>query len=881
MAQPTQQILNVETIRGKIKKVNSSDTLVIWSRGANGAPSDTMVHLANLVAPKVAAYTPDMKQVDEPYAWTAREILRKELVGQDVTCEVEHRSPKAVFCHVYKGTSADGESLNESIVSRGLANVRDVSRKSEKYDKLKELLEQAKASKVGIWADDASTHLRKIVWQVNDVNSFIAKNKKKPLKAVVESVHPNACGIRAFVQLDGTHYYLTVNIAGIRGPSEESNLRPRAIYYLEIGLLQQDVEILLEGAGNNGQLFGFIKHPQYDVAKGLVENGLVQTQDWSLSSMDPVYASTLRNAEKVAKQKRLCIWKDYKEAPKPAAVSGGNSTAKVIEVVAADMLVVKEGDTLRKIFLSSIKPPRKELGKEQQGKVTMAQRMYQQPLLFQAREFLRTRLIGKNVQVQVDYIQPKSDNFPEKVCCTVKFNGQNVAEQLVAAGLATVIRYRQDNDQRSSHYLELQEAEGLAQQKQVGVHAKKEPEPMRVADLQGDLIKSKQYFTSLQRGNPNSGIVEFVSSGSRLRVYCQKHNCVFTLLLNGIQCPRSGRPESGGAPAQKGDPYGDEAMQFTRDLCLQHQIEMEVESQDKNGAMIGMVTLDKKNLSVELVKNGLASVHHYSAEKTRYYTELKNAEEAAKAKKLRIWENYVEPTFEETVVPEVQEDTKSTRKVEPKNVMVSEVTSTVSKFYVQFNQDGPKLEELQAKLQKELQNPGLGGTFKRGDRAAAKFLDGNWYRVKIEKIVKGVAELVYIDYGNRGECEVSKLQPLPAGFNAPDFAHPCNLAFVKMPKDEDELASARKTFSEDVSNAELKMNVEYEFNGEKYVTLKSDDVDIGKALITDGFAYFEPRKGERYKKICEEYEKAQEEAKTERRNLWEYGDAREDEEDRK
>lgn len=74
---------------------------------------------------------------------------------------------------------------------------------------------------------------------MNDVNSFIAKNKKKPLKAIVEGVHPNACGIRAFVNLDGNHYYLTVNIAGIRGPTEESNLRPRAIYYLEIGLLQQ------------------------------------------------------------------------------------------------------------------------------------------------------------------------------------------------------------------------------------------------------------------------------------------------------------------------------------------------------------------------------------------------------------------------------------------------------------------------------------------------------------------------------------------------------------------------------------------------------------------------------------------------------------------
>ena len=35
----------------------------------------------------------------------------------------------------------------------------------------------------------------------------------------------------------------------------------------------------------------------------------------------------------------------------------------------------------------------------------------------------------------------------------------NIAEALVSKGLATVIRYRQDDDQRSSHYDELLAAE--------------------------------------------------------------------------------------------------------------------------------------------------------------------------------------------------------------------------------------------------------------------------------------------------------------------------------------------------------------------------------------------------------------------------------------
>lgn len=42
---------------------------------------------------------------------------------------------------------------------------------------------------------------------------------------------------------------------------------------------------------------------------------------------------------------------------------------------------------------------------------------------------------------------------------TYLFCCRNIAEALVSKGLATVIRYRQDDDQRSSHYDELLAAE--------------------------------------------------------------------------------------------------------------------------------------------------------------------------------------------------------------------------------------------------------------------------------------------------------------------------------------------------------------------------------------------------------------------------------------
>lgn len=51
------------------------------------------------------------------------------------------------------------------------------------------------------------------------------------------------------------------------------------------------------------------------------------------------------------------------------------------------------------------------------------------------------------------YVTFPQTESPVSLCC------RNIAEALVSKGLATVIRYRQDDDQRSSHYDELLAAE--------------------------------------------------------------------------------------------------------------------------------------------------------------------------------------------------------------------------------------------------------------------------------------------------------------------------------------------------------------------------------------------------------------------------------------
>lgn len=325
---------------------------------------------------------------------------------------------------------------------------------------------------------------------------------------------------------------------------------------------------------------------------------------------------------------------------------------------------------------------------------------------------------------------------------------------LVEKGLATVVRYRQDDDQRSSRYDELLSAENQAVKANKGVHGKKEITPVRINDLTVDHSRIKQqYLPSWQRALRNEATVEFIASGSRFRVFLPKDSCLVTFLLAGISCPRSSRPAVGVTPAQEGEPFGDEALNFVRERILQRDVSVHIDTTDKAAtSVIGWLWTDANvNLSVALVEEGLAQVH-FSAEKTEYYRSLKSAEDSAKAAKKKIWANYVEEIKEEEVKEEDKDDKVTERKVNQEKVVVTEVTPELH-FFAQHTDQGAKLENLMARLRKEFQeSPPLTGAFtpKRNDLCAAQFSEDNeWYRARIEKIHGQKATILYVDYGNK------------------------------------------------------------------------------------------------------------------------------------
>ena len=78
----------------------------------------------------------------------------------------------------------------------------------------------------------------------------------------------------------------------------------------------------------------------------------------------------------------------------------------------------------------------------------------------------------------------------------------------------------------------------------------------------------------------------------------------------------------------------------------------------------------------------------------------------------------------------------------------------------------------------------LNSLFIAGEVCAAKFVDDEWYRVKVEKVTPTEATVLYMDYGNRATIPKAKCGNLPASFlGLPAFAKEYALAFMTLAPD--------------------------------------------------------------------------------------------------
>lgn len=850
-------------------------------------------YLAYLIAPKLSRKLQDgTYTTDEPYAWETREFLRKKLIGKEVSFRVEYKLPFGSTQRECAIVFLGDENINETLVTEGLAEVvkRNQNKDNPDVIRLTELEDSAKSASVGKWSSGEKAVSRVLLQEVEDGQPLIGQT----FEGIVEHVRDGSTLRVGLILPQSTptqiqYQVISLVLSGVRSPQSSEPFGEEAKYFTESRLLQRDVQVRLEQMNNNN-FVGTLTFLERDIAEYLLREGYAKCLDWTIGlTKDP---KKLRAVELEAKTKKLRLWKDYVSttaAPssdgKPAAK---DFEAKVVEIVSPEALVVQNIATkeVKKIFLASIRSPKAPADSPAPVDRKQFRPLYDIPYFFEAREFLRKKLIGKNVKVHIDYLQPKSEQFPEKLCCTVVTTNDstNVGEALIARGLATVVRYRSDDDKRCSDYDSFLAAEQKAQQSQKGIYSgDSEQGLVRIVDLSTDQTKSKSFAPFLTRaaGVKREAVVEYLfPSATKVKVYVPKDNCLLNLVISGVNTPKMN------------DPIAVEAVNHAKLKILQRDVHIDIETTDKAGNFIGSLYFERtNNLAVELVRNGFLSVRDYNKN-----ADLNKAEVEAKAARKGIWKDWKEEVAaddldngddldqsDDEVKPEDGSDsTKASNGksvdldlASRKKVVISNVADDFTTIHAQYVSDGPKIEELLVRLREEARaNPPTPGAYipKRGDLVMAKFsVDQEWYRCKVEKVLNSSeAQVLYIDYGNRETLNVKSIANLPLGnfTSLPAAAREYSLAFVFPDKDPEIAEEVKQAFLEETADKVLLLKSEYkDAQGLDAVTLLDEATkeDIVLKLVKDGWLFvdYKSRRERKLQKRLNDYKQAQESAKRE------------------
>mmetsp|Transcript_9984 Transcript_9984/g.28669 ORF Transcript_9984/g.28669 Transcript_9984/m.28669 type:complete len:953 (+) Transcript_9984:302-3160(+) len=810
-------------LRGVVKEIVSGDTLVIMGAVKGGPPPEKRITLSSLMAPRLGRR--DGSSKDEPFAWQAREFLRKKAIGQSCVFRIDYTVEGIAreFGSVFIGQSNPPENLALSVVQAGWAKVRGGQQQSPYFEELTRAQEMAEQNSVGMFTKDPELlagAVRELPTAENgqglDAMALLASmGKGKPLPAIVEQVL-NGTSLR--VLLLPSFHSATVMVCGLQAPSmgrrnpenPEADPTPEPFaresrHFTEVRVLNREVRVVLEGVDKFNNLFGTVKfvvdEQPVDLGEQIVSQGLAKVVDWSLAMMTNG-AMRLREGERAAKKARVAMWRDYVPPPSANAKLAGEFKGKVIEIVSGDTLIVKDPNGMEQRFsLASIRAPR--LGRRDEKPEQFA---------VEAKEFMRKNIIGRVVNVKMEYDrkvgagakveEPKPDAPAPQVMrfanVTYEDQGQdgqmktkNIAEMLVERGLAVTQAHRSD-DERSSHYEAYIEAENRAKKSKKGLQGNMDKAAVhRINDVsQGTGLKNaKQYLPFFTRGGRVPAVIDYVLSGHRFKLYSPKEGVQIAFSPSGVRTPNRAQPANiamGKGPVAE-EPFAQEAFAFVREHLMQRDVEVQVDSIDKGGTFLGTLFVPgmkpSPNFGVSMLQLGLAKLHPmFAASRVPGGPELQDAQEAAKQKCLKVWENYVEegPAAEE----EEENGTSNGAAHAAERVIVTEV-SHGQRFFVQRLSE-PRvawLEEQLGKLALEGAPPVQGLPPKRGDLCIAQFsLDKRWYRAYADSVRGNTYDMVFVDFGNKESMPVERVRTMEPALSAvPAQALPCELAFLKVP----------------------------------------------------------------------------------------------------
>lgn len=880
------------TFEAKVKSVLSGDTVVLHN--INNPKQERTLSLAFVSAPRLK------REGDELFAFESRDYLRKLLVGKVVRFQVLYKIPTGANREYGLLVLPGRVLLPETAVAEGWLKLRDDAGRKEDSEEAAQLLERlqmvearARAESKGLWSE--TTSRINSINELSDAQQWVDEHKGQELDAIVEKVLSGDRLIVRFLLSPSEHVQTMVLLAGIRAPAtqrtnpSDGKVQPAEAYgdeaqqFVETRLLQRTATINVLGTTPSGQIVADVKHPtQGSITPFILKAGLAKCTDHHTTLLGQ-QMGVLRMAEKAARDGRVGLYQGH-VAPRPSA--GSESEAVVSRIQSADTIFLRNKSGVEKrINLSSVRQPKPTDPK-------------QSPWVPEAKEFLRKKLIGKHVKFHVDGKRPATEGYDEREMATVTFQNKNIGLMLVESGMATVIRHRQDDTDRSPIYDDLLLAEVQAQEQQKGLWSPKAPSAKQFVDYSESLEKAKRQLSLLSRQRKVPAIVDFVKSASRFTVLVPRENAKLTFVLSGIRAPRSARNDQ-----DKGEPFGKEAHEFANKRLQQRDVEIDVEDCDKVGGFIGTLYVNRENFAKTLVEEGLASVHAYSAEKAGNANELFAAEQKAKDARKNLWENY-DPAQDE----EAQEatsapietsngDAAAPRRKDYRDVIVTHVEESGRLKFQEIGSGTSALTSLMSAFGKFHLNPANSAGVtnpKAGEFVAAKFTaDDQWYRARIRRNDREAkkAEVVYVDYGNSELIPWSRLRPLSQTEFLPSKLKPqaqeAQLSFIQLPQNPEYLADAVNFISQETADRQLVANVDQaDKDGTLWVTLfdpkssKGPADSINADVIDEGLAMV-PKKLKAWERstggdVLAALKKKQDVAKEDRRGQWEYGDLTED-----
>ncbi|KNE68591.1 hypothetical protein AMAG_12757 [Allomyces macrogynus ATCC 38327] len=265
------------TSRAFVKCILSGDSLVLKESATSPPASERTVSLAYLVSPRLASSKRGQAN-DEPYAYDARETMRRVLVGKDIALRVDYSNPTTgrEFCSVYAMSPKTREWVNVALLSlqRGCVKLRDEPPRSAlpiDYALLQEAQRRAQEARTGLWSDKSPPAITLI--QTTDPAAFVKQYKGQTLTGIVEHVRDGGCvKIRVLLDNGHTHHFLWTTFSGIKAPM----LKPQgsdapepyaeaARDFVEARLLQREVQLLAEdvvpGPNTSNGVLATVLHP--------------------------------------------------------------------------------------------------------------------------------------------------------------------------------------------------------------------------------------------------------------------------------------------------------------------------------------------------------------------------------------------------------------------------------------------------------------------------------------------------------------------------------------------------------------------------------------------------------------------------------------------